>query len=483
MAKMIRTYNGKIPPCHNYIDMDCWIDDKTVLENPHKGWYWHFIDNGVFSGKYRDKNVPGDYLEDIKGLKIIYLRIDWCDIEKEEGVYDWSYIDSIMDEWGKKGFTFTFRMCTCESGVIDKDPEPMHGTPQYVFDKGAKLYAWGKTESGQTLYEPIYDDPIFLECLERFMKEFGRKFNGDKRVEYIDVGTFGTWGEAHCHRENYQTNFVYDNSVTKKHMDLHTKYFPDTQIIMNYAMPQHGGWNCKEENAQEIMEYAKTYGMGIRSDSNCVDWYSEYFQYDTCGNPTMFAQLNEDAPVDLELAHYWYLKNKGLDVLYKSGLPYLEAMKNLKATFAGFHGYPREYVSENPHFYEYCANRLGYWFFLNGARIGKLFADTTCTMDFFFENKGFARSYHKYDLKVKLVNNETNEEYFFNSFDNDCRKWQPNVEVRERVKLDLRGVKAGNYSVLVGLFEGERDIKLALKEDIYNNGYYKVTDIDIEMPL
>ena len=61
MAKRIRTYNGKIPPCHNYVDMDGWIDDKTVLENPHKGWYWHFIDNGVFRGEYRDKNVPGDY--------------------------------------------------------------------------------------------------------------------------------------------------------------------------------------------------------------------------------------------------------------------------------------------------------------------------------------------------------------------------------------------------------------------------------------
>ena len=29
------------------------------------------------------------------------------------------------------------------------------------------------------------------------MTEYGRKFNGDSRVEFIDVGTYGTWGEGH----------------------------------------------------------------------------------------------------------------------------------------------------------------------------------------------------------------------------------------------------------------------------------------------
>ena len=28
-------------------------DEKTVLKNPHKGWYWHFIDNGFANIKYQ----------------------------------------------------------------------------------------------------------------------------------------------------------------------------------------------------------------------------------------------------------------------------------------------------------------------------------------------------------------------------------------------------------------------------------------------
>lgn len=31
-----------------YRDLRPMADDKTVLENPHKGWYYHFLDNGYY---------------------------------------------------------------------------------------------------------------------------------------------------------------------------------------------------------------------------------------------------------------------------------------------------------------------------------------------------------------------------------------------------------------------------------------------------
>ena len=38
---------------NGYVDMRPFADDKTVLKNPHKGWFWHFIDNGFRHGFYR----------------------------------------------------------------------------------------------------------------------------------------------------------------------------------------------------------------------------------------------------------------------------------------------------------------------------------------------------------------------------------------------------------------------------------------------
>ena len=41
--------------------------------------------------------------------------------------------------------------------------------------------------------------------------------------------------------------------------------------------------------------------------------------------------------------------------------------------------------------------------------------------------------------------------------------------------LDLRGLPEGDYNVLLGVFEGEKPIKLALKSEIETpDGYYRI---------
>ena len=73
-------------------------DEKTVLKNPHKGWYWHFIDCGYSRPRYRDdKELIGDFSA-FPGLNQLYLRFDMVDINPRKGVYDFSYLDEIMDE-------------------------------------------------------------------------------------------------------------------------------------------------------------------------------------------------------------------------------------------------------------------------------------------------------------------------------------------------------------------------------------------------
>ena len=54
---------------------------KTVLKNPHKGWYWHYFDNGVRRPLYRDKLPEGETYESFPGLNHLYLRIDWYDVQ------------------------------------------------------------------------------------------------------------------------------------------------------------------------------------------------------------------------------------------------------------------------------------------------------------------------------------------------------------------------------------------------------------------
>lgn len=468
MPKLPRPYYGLYAPCENYIDLEPMQDDKTVLKNPHKGWYWHYIDNGYGRPAYRKDHPAGDYLEDFPGLNHLYLRFDWGDIEKEEGKYDWSYIDGIMDEWGAKGFRFSFRICTYECAA---SPDSiLYATPKWVYDAGANKF---ELENG--CIEPDYGDPVFLEKLENFMREYGRKFNNDPRVEFVDIGTFGTWGEGHT---VWSTNKIHPEEVIRKHILLHAKYFPDKYILLNDDMIGHREV-CPEEEKQRIMEYAKTLGCGARDDSVCVGMYCEKFGYDTLRSPRFFDQLAENAPVDIEFEHYhMVLQNPAA---WRDGLPFIDALRRTRATYAGFHGYPRPWLEQFPALTEYVANRLGYWFFLEGLRITPLQSGCSNVIGVYFTNRGFSRCYQNYKCRIRLRSASSDKQliYTFDTDSVDCRRWMPNETVCEQIRLDLRNTKPGTYLLELGLFENDTPILLGMQPEYYDSGWYRLTQIDV----
>ena len=147
----------------DFLDLRPLMDDKTPLKNPHKGWFWHYIDNGYGRGNYREAHDPNDALLDFPGLNHLYLRFDWGDVEKAEGVYDFSYLDQIMDLWAPRGYKFSLRVCSYEN-----DPNLNHATPAYVYEQGAKGY---RLPGGRI--QPDYGDPIFLHHVERLLYTLG----------------------------------------------------------------------------------------------------------------------------------------------------------------------------------------------------------------------------------------------------------------------------------------------------------------------
>ncbi len=446
---------GRMP---HYRDLRPLADDRRILRNPHKGWYWHYIDNGYPRPNYRRDHDPSDHLEDFPGLNHLYLRFDWGDIEKEEGVYDWSYIDSIMEEWSRYDYRFGMRLVTYEgSGTIP------FATPEYVFKAGAKCYAL----PGGRL-EPDYGDPVFLEKLSRFMEEAGRKFNGDPRVELVDVGTFGTWGEGHT---GNGSDIVHPAEVIKKHIDLHVKNFPDKFVILNDDHINHR-WSRGVEENLELIDYAAALGLGLDDDSVCVRCYADNCGYNTLRTPWLFDRLSPNAPIVLEFEHYQAVPPE----VFRSGYPFLDAMQRTHATFAGFHGYPRPWLSREPWLTEYAANRLGYWYFVDGIDLPPLLSGVNNRIRLHFANRGFAASYRKFELKLRLAGAGGN---YTQTLDVDCRRWQPGVLNVEDVALRPL-VSPGSYDVELGLFEGDRPIELALKAGVKTaDGFYRLGAVEV----
>ena len=70
-----------------------------------------------------------------------YGRYDWADFEPEDGKYDWSKIDELIENYAKIGLPVSFRI-TC-ANYHSKKP---YSTPKWALDKGIKYkpYNWEK---------------------------------------------------------------------------------------------------------------------------------------------------------------------------------------------------------------------------------------------------------------------------------------------------------------------------------------------------
>ncbi len=441
---------------NGFTDLRPFADDKTVIRNPHKGWFWHFIDNGFRGRRYRDRVRPGDYLENFPGLNHLYLRFDWSDVEKAEGIYDFGFLDAIMDEWGARGYSFSLRACCFET---DYGLEP--ATPSYVFEKGAKCY-----NVGGRFIQPDYGDPYFLERLEAFMAAFGSKYNNDPRIDIVDVGTYGTWGEGHTVEGE---GHIYPVETVKKHIDLHLKYFPDKYVLMN---DDHIAGRIARGDAecQEMLDYAYERGLGLQDDSICCDYYSVVNGYDTMRATACFQKLAENAPNCIELAHYGYI-HPDFEHFYRNGLTIVECLKNSRATFAGFHGYPDVFLESDKWLAEYCANRLGYWYFCDSAVIPELTATSHNHVSATFTNRGWSKAYYSHEICFAIAGEGGD---IIRTVRTGARVDQLHSEETRvfDMNLDLRDLPAGKYRILIGVFEGGKRIGLALKDDIREGDYY-----------
>lgn len=323
----------------------------------------------------------------------------------------------------------------------------------------------------EALIEPVYDDPIFCEKLDAFLGAFAARFDEDPRVESIDVGTYGTWGEGHTYGG---TDLIYPYETVKWHIDVHKKHFRHTQILVNDDMldgVKHGN----TDDCMRLAEYCALHGMGICDDSIMVESYYETMGFDTLRSPYLFDVFWKTAPVDLEFAHNLLVS----DEQFGGGFHNLEAMRRAHATYAGFHGDIYQWYEKARYFHDYAANRLGYWYFLEGFVMPPLRTGFTAFSEWIFSNRGFAPAYHDYTLRVALQDEEGCL-HVISTGDNSNRGWVYGVDNTVRIPLDLHGVLPGAYTVCIGMFYGDRPIQLGIQPERFCEGYYQTDRIIVE---
>ncbi len=469
------------------IDMRPHWDASIPLANPHKGWYHHFPDN--HPGKYVIAD-DADLLE-FPGMDHLYIRLAWSYLEPQEGKFHWEVIDRLIDKWVAHGLGISFRI-SCKETSTDRI-EQQFATPKWVMESGARggYYRRGEPAGPDGPWEPVFDDPVFLEKLDNFLRAFAARYDGKPWLRYVDIGSIGDWGEGHT---SSGSRIAYDFDQRRPHVDLYCKHFQRTQLVISddfvYSI-------ADVKQRQRMHRYVVDHGIAYRDDSILVDYYVRaYSDTWTVRSPEFFADAWQQTPQVLELQHYGAVKNDGnwdvrpgssvaLHGGGKSGPDYFRgALELLHATYIGYHGDARRWLNDNPETTVELLNRCGYWYFLHSVQVPETWnAGASTAIAMTWENRGVAPAYEPFQLRLCLRGPTT--KVF--EIDSGNQKWLPLPDKKTHVEqyvLDLpEELEPGEYSLQLKLYcpAANRDVLPALEPDLRDrDGYYAVAKIRIE---
>ncbi len=228
------------------------------LTNPHKGFT--FPTGGTWSFSSQWEYGPGGS-KDNRAWDVVtygsgYQR--WDKLNPERGVYNWTDLDKLLDACEKHGLGYALRVLPYSSTkgqannfTVEQDYD---WTPRFVYSAGAKKGSAIITYNGNpyTIAIPVWDDSVYLQAHKEFAAALAEKYDGDPRIEYIDIRSFGNWGEWHtAHIEGSQM------PSEKVQMDMLTYYasiFHKTQLVL----PSNG--------RGKVYEHALSLGITKRDD-------------------------------------------------------------------------------------------------------------------------------------------------------------------------------------------------------------------------
>lgn len=386
------------------------FDNEEVLNNPGKGLVLRLPSNKE--------------CEEI--TSILYYRFKWCDIEKNEDVFSWDIIDKRIEDAIKRGKKIAFGIVSASSS----SPDVKYVTPEWVFTSGAKYYEYTNNEQ-KVQAIPNWTDKIFLEKLENFIEKLGKKYDGNPYIEFIDIRSYGNWGEQHLFPIGGQN--ITPGELKELYLKPYMNNFKSTQLVIP--------WGLDEYN--DVYNWAISKGVSIRRDG--IMKYSNgktCFEYAYGRVPTVF-EYNSD---------YNTLKQNNL----WSDTKLLEYIENWKPSYTEV--WPEMY-KDNPSFCKYIANKIGYYFKFKQANYTNTIKTTENNdITLTFTNEGVAPLYEPCTFYIGLLDQKYNLVKKYKT-DINPQKWMPNEESKEEISLQLDGVDDGDYIIALGLFYNENDEK------------------------
>lgn len=427
-----------------------------VLLNPGKGW--------ILYGRAEWQD-PKAFTVGNSG----YQRFAWSALEPAEGQFNWKPIDEALAGWSARGGQFSFGVMCASSH--SKDP---YVTPKWVFDAGAKyrlldmknLSNPNAGTPGQKAV-PEFFDPVFLVKLKNFLKAMGARYDGDERVAFVDIRSYGNWGEGHMYPFGGK-GLTPDEF--KQHVQLHLDVFKKTRLCVSAEGKEHAS----------VYDWAVKQGVAARRDGICGN---------SDGRETLRAFGH--APGVFEFyGEYKRMKEKGWwdGGKDKNGDGYKlnDCVENGKPSYIGLsHGGKEsiEFLEAERPLINHLANRMGYHFVLKEAVFPAQFArGVPETMKLTWSNEGVAPIYIPCTVVLALL--DAKDKPTDICWPEECKpaEWMPGKPAIENARVTFVKAMPGDYKLAVGLVQRRGDDKPCINIGIQGRtsaGWYPLNAVRV----
>jgi hypothetical protein len=389
--------------------------DNAMLLNPGKGWVQYY--------------GPDKYTKDY--IAVGYTRWPWSVLEPKPGQFNWKEIDDFIKMFKQYGKPTAFGVMNVSTGL------GQYVTPKWVFDAGAVPLAVPDDSSptGRQIIPKNWDDPVFLRKMKAFVEALGRRYDGNPDIAFLDIRSYGNWGEGHTGMLDAPGIILTPPDNLKNSYFLpYVKAFPHTQLIIPWGSDYYSS----------VYDWAVAQGAGMRRDGILSKWSKDGSECLRAHgrHPSVFEYC--DGYAEMKQGGWWkpeMLRN----IYFQGGKP-------------SYMQWNPQIFAENRDFCLALGNAVGYHFVLEKAVLpGDIPSSAAFPVELQWLNDGVAFLYQPCHVSVALldVQNRVCERQWLAGI--DPRKWPPGERKSEIANVRFTAAAAGSYKFAVGLFLSRDD--------------------------
>ena len=158
-----------------------------------------------------------------------YDRYTWRDLEPSEGDYRFTKLEQDIVQAAREGRKYAFRVRALVS-------EHSSSVPDYLMGRMSRGWWADYNHDGKSdTFVPDWKDPVFLDRAASLIAALGKRYDGDARIAWVDIGLYGNWGEWHTSSFHYPSSTGAERGSTAtlhRIVDMHVAAFSTTPLLM-----------------------------------------------------------------------------------------------------------------------------------------------------------------------------------------------------------------------------------------------------------